>query len=129
MLTYPWQKETIMLTYPQLLEKLVALKNLFLEKGWTQGVYARDADYQEVPFNSEEAFCFCFEGGLRKITQKAGDYDWDANLIFQIRKFIIDQNKISYRTIVGWNDDPARTKEEVIRAIDVAIEKCQLLIG
>lgn len=50
------------------LEVLLALKELFSERGkWTQGELARNSTHDPVDPLSDDAVCFCIEGGLCKV--------------------------------------------------------------
>lgn len=87
-----------------------------LERGWTQGVMARDACGERVAPCDPEARCWCLEGAL---------------------KYVLDMNTteyVAYREVCGklrrtvrwtelflWNDAPGRKKEEVLSALDDVI--------
>lgn len=79
-----------------------------IEKGWTQRVFARDAQGKPVSSGSKEAVSHCVVGAARAV----GD--------------IARLHSIMWRDIYNipeWNDDPRRTKGEVLAMLDKFIEK------
>lgn len=88
-------------------------RKLIFEKGWCQGVPARDANGNKVGRYSDEAVCFCVEAA----TEVASNRDYYAGVFAReaLRKVI------SKRDIWQWNDHPKRTKEEVLAAFDESI--------
>lgn len=45
-----------------------AAKKVLIEKGWTQGYYARNAEGELVDFNTKDACVFCAAGALASVT-------------------------------------------------------------
>jgi hypothetical protein len=71
--------------------------------GWCQGSFAQDKNDQSVPPDDEEACSFCAVGAMRAVGQ---------NVL--IGRAIHALSLAASRTITRWNDDPGRTKDEVI---------------
>jgi hypothetical protein len=80
--------------------------------GWTQGVYARDADGNDIEDcdDTRDAACWCASGALHLSGGTFGSHARSALVA-----------AIETSDIAGWNDDPARTQEEVLAAFDKAI--------
>ena len=92
-----------------------------IERGWTQGSSARDADGQ--PCDLRRATCFCLYGALTQASYEEG-----GSLMYwimdPIREPLIDSfiKATGIRNIVEWNDDAKRTKEDVLNALDETIK-------
>jgi hypothetical protein len=76
---------------------------LLEEKDWCQGAYARNAFDHGVEVNDPQACSFCVVGLL-----KATD-TWGLNYL-KLKEHL-------GMTVVEWNDDPERTKEEVLAVL------------
>lgn len=79
-----------------------------IAKGWTQGEMARDANGDAIEPNSKNAVCFCSAGALHAAYQKYDDYNKAYDKLLKI---------IGKESILTWNDDPSRTKEQVVEAM------------
>ena len=86
-----------------------------IEQGWTQEAYARDKTNEKVSTSSREATCWCVMGALVAVTVR---YDQALDTIMGVigAKHPGD--------IIDWNDDPARTQEQVLELFDRAIATC-----
>jgi hypothetical protein len=84
-------------------------------KGWTQGSYARDANDGAVSSLDKNAECFCIIGALSHVS-----LGYDSNTRRKAYQFAT--NIIHNERLTTWNDDPARTKEEVITFLKSAAE-------
>ncbi|MEZ0212486.1 MAG: hypothetical protein ACAH27_05980 [Xanthobacteraceae bacterium] len=80
-----------------------------IARGWTQHTLARDGDGNATYPESSSAVCWCPLGAFRP---QGGD-NFTARAILRLAIGI---------PINQWNDDPARTKEEVLAAFSRAIE-------
>ena len=80
---------------------LKAARNL-LEKGWTQGTYARDKNGASVDYRDPEACSFCISGVLKKVAR--GSAGHGVAVYNALDRHIPDPNP-SYPM---WNDDPCR---------------------
>jgi hypothetical protein len=82
----------------------------YIKKGWTQGEFARDSKGDSVPSNSTAAVSWCTAGAL--------------GMAYDVCKYMGALNKlaavIGTRKLSVWNDDPNRTREEVIAAFEKA---------
>jgi hypothetical protein len=76
---------------------------LLEEKDWCQGDYARNASGHGVAFNDPQACSFCVVGLLLVIDI--------SNLNYLKLKDHLGMN------VVEWNDNPERTKEEVLAVL------------
>jgi hypothetical protein len=89
-------------------------RRLLLEKGWTQGTFARDRKGDAIEFDSPRAACFCTSGAIMRVGESP-DRSAEFYAFRALRKFLGDQ------TIAEWNDDPRRTREDVLGLFDRAI--------
>lgn len=87
-----------------------------VDKGWTQGTNARDAERNPVASTDKRAVCFCAFGALRRAT----DDNFATALAVehanqQVRLEFGDAFTERFRPsdAVNFNDEPGRTKEEV----------------
>lgn len=93
--------------------------------GWTQGVLARDSSGQEVPYESNDAVCFCASGAVHRAMHVLQDFGfnqsaWDA-LKASLPEF---KQKTNHHVVVEFNDRQ-KSKAPVIRAFDRAIAKLE----
>lgn len=85
--------------------KLREMRKL-LQRGWTRCAAARDAYGCSVSVRSKYAVCWCISGAARAV----GLPPWTTVM-----------RQPGAWTIADWNDDPHRTKAEVIACIDNSI--------
>lgn len=106
------------------LEELEIAKRL-VQKGWTQGVLARDKHGKETREFSPEATCFCVVGACMRAKN-----DIDPNPFTGIafvdnqnllRTILTIQNFGEIRFVDEWNDVEDRTQEQVVTLFDKAI--------
>jgi hypothetical protein len=84
-----------------------------VEKGWTQGAYARTKTGKECPDRSLHAKCWCASGAIWRVCAHDGIGFSEAH-----KQLSAAINK----PIPYWNDAPGRTQAEVLAAFDRAIE-------
>lgn len=84
-----------------------------IEKGWTQGWFAKTADGERVLEKNPKAVCWCMAGAYWATAP-----DWSARNDAEgfLRQATGDES------ITNWNDTPGRTQQEVLAAYDKAIE-------
>lgn len=85
-------------------------------QGWCQDTAAKDAHGKGVMVADPEACSWCVLGAIWSCTAYGSDVELAAEDTF--RRVLPG----SYASIRLWNDRPKRTKEEVLRAFDRAIE-------
>lgn len=83
-----------------------------LETGWVQGFFAADENGDGVDVNSPLACRWCSGGAIRVESDEDGVY-YAARCLLT--------TAIESISIADWNDEPGRTKEEVLEAFDKAI--------
>lgn len=87
-----------------------------ISKGWTQQTMARNDLGYPVSCHDPYATCYCLSGALLKsccsFDEKYNTYAY----IEDILKNVIDD------TIMSWNDTPFRTQQEVVDALNKAID-------
>lgn len=93
-------------------EILKEARRLIAEKGWTQGVYARHANGNLIDPMEGNAACFCSLGAI-----------WKVGGILEHAFAVIALEGVIGISLAEWNDDPSRTKEEVLAAFDEAIRR------
>lgn len=92
------------------MQKFKSLQELFEdEKRWTKGEYARDEKGFRVDSNSKEAVCWCLSGACSAVYRHAGLAIW-----------IKLSRSLPNNEVVAWNDDPARTIDDVRRLVKEA---------
>lgn len=74
---------------------------------WCQGTSALDANGEEVDPLEEVACRWCAIGAMRRCGR--------IDMVFDDREAL--RAVIGRSSIVGWNDDPARTQAEVVDAL------------
>lgn len=85
-----------------------------IERGWTQGQWARGKSGRPVRYNSRFAVCWCSSGAQARAFGKDWEGYQDAKEMFFAA--------IEHSNIAVWNDAPERTQAEVLAAFDKAIE-------
>jgi hypothetical protein len=88
-------------------DKLAEARKL-IERGWTQGQYARGKSGKAVDEHGRHAVCFCALGALRRAT---GNY-WDNGPETRLLRSAIGSKK----DVIDWNDAKRRTQAQVIEA-------------
>ena len=85
---------------------------LIAEKGWTQGVTARDVTGCPVHSSSDRAVSFCVVGAVcLKGQPRVGEVH---------PAFAFIETVIGCSGVAGWNDEIERTKHDVVTALDAA---------
>lgn len=85
-----------------------------IERGWTQGWFARTAAGNDCWYSAKEASCWCVTGALFRVAISVREESRLAGTFLAA----IDTTD----GIAGWNDVPDRTQAEVLAAFDRAIE-------
>lgn len=100
---------------------LVRTRNV-LKQGWTQGVYARDANGDVVSPIDSKASQWCLSGALRKA---AGISLVAKNPIQEsFRKaYIAIMERCHNSDIVSFNDANGRTQEDILEFMDLVISQ------
>ena len=80
-----------------------------LERGWCQGVYARDSRGHEVAPSDPSATSWCLRGAIVKAYGETTDAS--VNYRMMLLDLCDDFKRCSITT---WNDTPSRTKAEVV---------------
>ena len=103
------------LTISEILKKARKL----VEKGWTQGAYAKDGNGRILFFDDKKAVKFCPLGAIGRVTGSL--YNAEA---VGARYAVIDsiEGGMLGFDIASWNDDKKRTKRQVLAAFDRAIK-------
>jgi hypothetical protein len=93
-----------------------------VEKGWTRGEFARDADGEGVDFDDEKACSFCMLGALRRATLLMKEWDgYSASAVRMLAQDEIAKNMPELQRIdkrisldfVVWNDKYAKDGAQV----------------
>lgn len=93
-------------------EFVMEVKKILVEKGWTQGCFARDAMALPIEWTSGGAKSFCLAGAISFVA----DHDREN---FSMHELLL--NRIRYKTgkiVSSYNDAPERTKEDVLALLD-----------
>lgn len=117
-------------------EILIEAKRLIEEKGWTQGVFARDSTGLFIDMTSGDACSYCAGGAICVAGWRANSNRAELALLGTIHPYVAYSAQLALLSaicppgtynaladIASWNDDPHRTKAEVLAAFDKAIER------
>lgn len=101
-------------------EVLIEARRLIAEKGWTQEVYSRDVCGRSSLTEEFDGnpVCFCADGAIRRATHMH-QARIEARAVLGK---VVGARGVSGFEVWRWNDEPGRTKEEVLAAFDRAIE-------
>jgi hypothetical protein len=105
----------------QTVAQLKAMRGL-IATGWTQGTFARDGAGRDVNYSDPAACQFCIAGAEGRVLEDGNlgyvGYSWDY-----LREALdqIDSHRERAFGLVGYNDEPGRTKEDMLTLIDTAI--------
>lgn len=102
-----------------ILSILTRAREALVRKGWTQGLYARDASHSQVTPDDEYAVCFCSMGAVYRYIPKS-DKKRTAYHIHALFACVLNIDPTELH-MGEWNDDPKRTKEDVLSLYDKAI--------
>lgn len=92
---------------------LEAAADLLSKPGaWTQGAF-REGD------------CFCVLGAIAFITGDNPDGSWYGNTAAAAREPLAMVVGVKTYDVVGWNDDPERTQDEVVAKLREAAAKAR----
>jgi hypothetical protein len=102
---------------------LVILKNArtLIEKGWCQGAWARNKKGKPVQWDNSAAASWCLRGAIHKGAAEASSRD-TAGATVTIERILRDRFHV-IDGLTWWNDDPKRTKKDVLKALDIAIKE------
>lgn len=102
-------------------ETLIAMRELLTpEDAWTQGAAARNKSGEYIDCQSEEASSFCIEGASLRVAST------NHTLASRALDFLHDRlptraSNSAIANITLWNDNPRRTKAEVLALLDRCI--------
>lgn len=91
-----------------------------IRAGWTQRAFARDAEGRACEYSSRTARCFCLVGALmRESDALESELRLTALIADEARVCALDRlHDRLPRSIASWNDEPARTHEEVLALLE-----------
>jgi hypothetical protein len=103
-------------------QALIAMRYILNRYGWCQGNYYVDKHgYPSInPYQAPLGGC-CLSGARDLI--ECDDNDTWCQIRHQINCRIWNAIGKMYATIPGWNDHPARTKQDVLNLLDKLIEE------
>jgi hypothetical protein len=93
---------------------------------WTKVAFARNAEGIEVDVESPDAACYCFIGAIQKAEYEVALQSWRSQIVRNTVNSCLPTPgtlPFSSSAIVGFNDAPERTFEEVRAVIECAITK------
>ena len=115
------------------LEQLLTLAKGYIEQGWCQWFHAKDANEKRCDVNSPDAITWCATGAIIRATNETHFQHLTnkekcviANKALNaLTDSIYDIYAFLYISAAKWNDQPSRTKAEVLEIYDHAIEKAK----
>jgi hypothetical protein len=104
-------------------EVLVATKWILEHFGWCQGDTYRDKSGVSCPPNRAKSSCL--EGALQLVEI---DYSYwrggfSAGYSVLVGAYDLLEKRISGKRLTNWNDEPKRTKKQVLALLDKAIKQ------
>lgn len=99
---------------------LIRTRNL-LEQGWTQFVFARDAEGDALRAMDDNAVAWCVDGALRKACGYGNNYVSTRKMLNEL---LFDKFPDIPHRITFWNDLHTTKKEDVLKLFDRAIATC-----
>lgn len=97
-----------------------------LERGWTQGVHAKNAAGDTVYVSDPSAVSYCATGALMAAAKMECPSIMDIGDLEAYR--LLSAGLPGTKSIAGlqlFNDDPGRRQNEVLALFDSAIQRCQ----
>jgi len=104
----------------ELAEIFTEARRLIVEGGWIQDEFAQNNDGEGVRWNSPNATCFCAVAAIFRAAPRLRGVSIGTASEFLGRTFGTD-----FMPVDAWNDDPVRTKEDVIQFFDALITHLQ----
>jgi hypothetical protein len=98
-------------------EVLTLARSLLVDVGWTQGSFGRTATGMAVCYSHPRAIAYCALGALYAADEKTKCL---PNVRLQAETAL--RNQCPHTKLVIYNDNAARTKEDIIALYDKAIE-------
>jgi hypothetical protein len=90
-----------------------------IARGWSQGADARDADGRAVPLSSDAARAWSPLGAFALLAT-------DGIRTDHVRRALVAfADVIGADSLQAWNDAPGRSREEVLSALEEAIEQIE----
>lgn len=90
----------------------------FIERGWTQRYYAVDEHGEKAWACGSDAARWCIRGAVIASAAEREDF----TIRHKVYSYLVQGSGNEHEdSITSWNDDPNRTKEEVLAAFDRAI--------
>jgi hypothetical protein len=90
-----------------------------IERGWSQGADARDADGRAVPLSSDAARAWSPLGAFALLAADGIPTD-------HVRQALVAFADVTGAdSLQAWNDAPGRSREEVLSALEEAIEQIE----
>lgn len=99
-----------------------------VERGWTQGTSARDLSGNGLPEYDSHAVCWCITGALTAIRASRHRTDQEREDELNARRALstaLIRQSANFIALTAWNDDPSRTKNEVLKLFDDTIERLE----
>ena len=94
-------------------------RQLLIDKGWTQGTFARNAKGDAVRSCATSAACFCGLGAVRAASKSP--FTGIATVAWAEERLEEAAEARGFISFPNFNDHPGRSLEEVLEAFDAAI--------
>ncbi len=105
--------------------KLLTETKKIIEKGWVQGKFSTNASGEWCSHLSNDVEACCLKGAFNKAGKELNLFS-TANNISDKLYDKLPKVTSGLCPIVFWNDDPKRTKEEVIQLLDEMIKEYEV---
>lgn len=92
-----------------------------LESGWCQDMCAQDMQGREVYYDKESAKLFCTLGAVYRAASDLHAQGAAEQLAFKRLTHVLDLPPRDFDSLGQWNDDPHRTRDDVLALFDLAM--------
>ena len=99
-------------------------RSLLIDKGWCQRAAARDVQGWPVLSDDSQAVCYCSTGAIHKAMARHNINSID-NATMTAKAIQYLSYKLPKDRLVRWNDQPRRTKQQVLDRFEKAILRAE----
>jgi len=93
-----------------------------IERGWTQGTFARTEDGMQCDPEDEDAASWALDGAICGALSELTPQSFHEERLRIAQILISAASGVEIKNLARFNDAPDRTREEILAVIDRAIE-------
>jgi hypothetical protein len=110
-----------------LVSQMLRYARVLLTAGWCQGAEAHDEQGQPVEPSDVMAVSWSLAGAIRAAARDAGDEEGELERDASAALALVLETPAD--ELPAWNDDPRRTRRDVLAACDCAVELVPELVA